>query len=73
MRDLTPGQDLRLALLQTELVWHDPTANRAHFEQLLARVGEADLVILPAMFITGFSMESPAFAAADDRDRLWLE
>ncbi|HAC68347.1 MAG TPA: amidohydrolase [Pseudomonas sp.] len=73
MRDLTPGQDLRLALLQTELVWHDPTANRAHFEQLLARVGETDLVILPEMFTTGFSMESAALAEpADGPTAVWL-
>ena len=73
MRDLTSGQDLRLALLQTELVWHDPTANRAHFEQLLARVGETDLVILPEMFTTGFSMESAALAEpADGPTAVWL-
>ena len=73
MRDLTPGQDLRLALLQTELVWHDPAANRAHFEQLLARVGETDLVILPEMFTTGFSMESAALAEpADGSTAVWL-
>jgi predicted amidohydrolase len=73
MRDLTPGQDLRLALLQTELVWHDPAANRAHFEQLLARVGETDLVILPEMFTTGFSMESAALAEpADGPTAVWL-
>ena len=73
MRDLTPGQDLRLALLQTELVWHDPAANCAHFEQLLARVGETDLVILPEMFTTGFSMESAALAEpADGPTAVWL-
>ncbi len=73
MRDLTPGQDLRLALLQTELVWHDPAANRAHFEQLLARVGETDLVILPEMFTTGFSMESAVLAEpADGPTAVWL-
>ncbi len=73
MRDLTPGQDLRLALLQSELVWHDPAANRAHFEQLLARVGETDLVILPEMFTTGFSMESAALAEpADGPTAVWL-
>jgi len=73
MRDLTPTQDLRLALVQSELAWHDPAANRAHFEQLLARVGETDLVILPEMFTTGFSMESAVLAEpADGPTAVWL-
>ncbi|GAC1039497.1 amidohydrolase [Pseudomonas sp. No.117] len=62
MRDLTPTQDLRLALLQSELAWHDPAANRAHFEGLLAEVGAVDLIILPEMFTTGFSMDSATLA-----------
>jgi len=73
MRDLTPTQDLRLALVQSELAWHDPVANRAHFERLLAAVGETDLVILPEMFTTGFSMDSAVLAEpAEGPTAAWL-
>jgi omega-amidase len=49
---------LRVALLQQPLVWHDPAANRAHFEALLLPLaGRTDLVVLPETFTTGFSME----------------
>jgi len=73
MRDLTPTQDLRLALVQSELAWHDPTANRAHFEHLLTEAGETDLVILPEMFTTGFSMDSAALAEpAEGPTAVWL-
>ena len=73
MRDLTPTQDLRLALVQSELAWHDPVANRAHFERLLTAVGETDLVILPEMFTTGFSMDSAALAEpAEGPTAVWL-
>ncbi|MWV11549.1 amidohydrolase [Pseudomonas sp. R-28-1W-6] len=58
--------DLELALIQTELVWQDPAANRAHFAELLVEARAADLVILPEMFSTGFSMHSSALAEAED-------
>lgn len=46
---------LKLALVQTILQWENPEANRAHFEQLLQDVN-ADVVVLPETFSTGFSM-----------------
>ncbi|KTT23411.1 carbon-nitrogen hydrolase [Pseudomonas oryzihabitans] len=66
MRDLSPTQDLHLALLQSDLAWHDPAANRAHFERQLAEVGAVDLIILPEMFTTGFSMDSASLAEPTD-------
>ena len=49
---------LRVTLLQQPLVWHDPAANRARFEELLRPLaGSTDLAILPETFTTGFSME----------------
>jgi omega-amidase len=58
--------DLELALIQTTLAWHDPQANRAHFGALLERAGGVDLVVLPEMFSTGFSMHSEHLAEAED-------
>lgn len=65
--------DLELALIQTTLAWHDPAANRSRFEALLEQARGADLVILPEMFSTGFSMDSAALAEAEDGPTtLWL-
>ena len=58
MRDLSPSSDLHLALLQGPLVWHNKSANLAYFSQLLAELKPVDLVLLPEMFNTGFTMES---------------
>ncbi|RMQ41167.1 Hydrolase [Pseudomonas cichorii] len=58
MRDLSQLPDLNLALIQTTLVWHDRQANLDHFSALLEPVKDVDLVILPEMFTTGFSMDS---------------
>ncbi|MFJ4141516.1 amidohydrolase [Pseudomonas sp. NPDC089734] len=66
MRDLSPLPDLKLALIQTTLVWHDRQANLDHFSTLLGQVKDADLVILPEMFTTGFSMDSETLAEPED-------
>lgn len=58
MRDLSTLPDLRLALLQGPLAWHAVPANLDYFGALLASLEAVDLVLLPEMFNTGFSMDS---------------
>lgn len=54
---------LRISLLQADLAWEDPAANLALFDRELAPLaGQTDLVILPEMFTTGFSMRPQALA-----------
>ncbi|MBD2768518.1 amidohydrolase [Hymenobacter sp. BT664] len=51
--------DLTVSFIQTALHWHDAAANRAALEQHLAQLtGPTDLIVLPEMFTTGFSMEA---------------
>ena len=66
MRDLNLLPDLELALIQSELDWHDAAANRSRFEPLLEQARGADLVILPEMFSTGFSMHSAELAEPEE-------
>ncbi len=67
-------RDLTITLLQTELDWHAPESNRARFEQLIAASSEAsDLIILPEMFTTGFTMEASKNAETMDGDTVaWM-
>lgn len=58
MCDLSTLPDLRLALLQGPLAWHAVPANLDYFGALLASLEAVDLVLLPEMFNTGFSMDS---------------
>jgi predicted amidohydrolase len=52
---------MNITLIQTDLHWHDPVANRAMLEEKLFTLSEAtDLIILPEMFTTGFTMDAPA-------------
>ena len=54
---------LRVALVQTDIVWEDKEQNRARCAAVLERLaGHCDLVVLPEMFTTGFSMRAEALA-----------
>ncbi len=56
-------RDLRVTLVQHELAWENPAENRAAFEVLLsASAPQTDLIVLPEMFTTGFSMNALAKA-----------
>lgn len=56
-------RDLRVTLVQTMLHWENPKANRAMLgEKLNGLDGATDLVVLPEMFPTGFSMRSAELA-----------
>ncbi|MFQ5636228.1 MAG: amidohydrolase, partial [Gammaproteobacteria bacterium] len=71
-------RDLTLSLLQTHLHWQDAAANRAHFEGLIAEIGGSnaapDLIVLPEMFTTGFTMDAAAHAETMDGDSVaWME
>ena len=51
-------QDLKLALLQTDIIWHNPEANRNTLQSKILNLTESvDVVVLPEMFTTGFTME----------------
>jgi omega-amidase len=54
---------LRVSLVQESLAWQEPERNRDHFEKLLEPLArQTDLVVLPEMFPTGFSMEASKLA-----------
>jgi predicted amidohydrolase len=66
--------NLRVTMIQTELAWQDPATNRrelaAHFRGL---AGHTDLIVLPEMFTTGFSMDAAALAESMDGPTIgWL-
>ena len=46
-----------------DIAWEDPQANREAIQQLLAgQAGRFDLLVLPEMFTTGFTMNAQAVA-----------
>ena len=48
---------MKTALLQSNLIWENPTENRQIFEQKINAITETvDLIVLPEMFTSGFTM-----------------
>lgn len=51
-------QDLKITLIQSDLHWEDIGANLAMFEEKIWQIGTTDVIVLPEMFTTGFSMNA---------------
>ncbi len=68
-------QDLNVTLVQRKLAWEDPAANREQFARDLAALdANIDMVILPEMFTTGFSMAAEQVAENEAEVTLpWLQ
>lgn len=49
-------QDLKITLIQADIIWENPQKNLNKYSQWIENVEETDVVILPEMFTTGFSM-----------------
>jgi len=48
---------LKIALIQSELVWENPRKNRSNFTGKIEQITtEVDVIILPEMFTSGFTM-----------------
>ena len=68
-------QDLTLTLIQTELHWQQPEANLAALEEKIWQIeGTTDLIVLPEMFTTGFTMDAKAHAEPmNSRTFRWMK
>ena len=66
--------DLIVSFVQTKLHWQDAPANRATLDIALAQLtGPTDLIVLPEMFTTGFSMAAEELAEPMDGPTVaWL-
>ena len=66
---------MKIALIQSSLLWENPKANRNHFEEKInAFTEQVDLIVLPEMFSTGFTMHPEAvFETMEGETILWLQ
>lgn len=65
---------LKITIIQSELHWEDAAANRQMFSEKMKAIDEEiDLIILPEMFSTGFSMNAEKLAEPNDGKTLqWM-
>lgn len=55
--------NLSISIIQTKLFWEDKARNLEHFKKKIKNIdSNTDLIILPEMFTTGFSMNPEPFA-----------
>lgn len=57
---------MKIALIQTNIIWCDMAANIARAEELIASSETADLYILPEMWSTGFVIEGQTVAQTEE-------
>ncbi|HMP98989.1 MAG TPA: amidohydrolase [Cyclobacteriaceae bacterium] len=56
-------QDLKITMIQSQLNWEDTDANLAMFEEKIWQINQkTDVIVLPEMFSTGFSMQAARLA-----------
>jgi predicted amidohydrolase len=64
---------MNITLVQSELYWEDIEKNLLGFEEKLKNIGQTDLIILPEMFSTGFSMNAASVAETMDGSAInWM-
>ena len=66
---------LKIALIQSPLIWENPAANRDAFETKIKTIPDhVDMVILPEMFNTGFTMSPDHIDSAEGvRTLEWMQ
>ena len=53
---------MNIALIQHDIVWEKPQNNREYLDTRLQSCKDCDLIVLPEMFTTGFSMNTKNIA-----------
>ncbi len=68
-------KDLTVSIIQTDLVWEHQPSNFKHFEELIGAIElDTDLIVLPEMFTTGFSMNAEhLFDLPEGKTLDWLK
>ena len=67
-------ENLKIALLQCDISWENPLKNRNQIEIYFASVEAVDIILLPEMFATGFSVEATHLAESMDGDTVaWMK
>ena len=66
------SNELNISLIQTSLFWEDKKSNLDSFEKKIQRItsSQPDIVVLPEMFSTGFTMNSASLAETNSGETM---
>ena len=59
---------IKIASIQTNIVWENPKANKLEYDKIFQSIEPVDLIVLPEMFTTGFSMKTENIAENNSGD-----
>ncbi len=65
---------MKIALIQTPLIWENPSENRASLQEKISSISQyVDLIVLPEMFTSGFTMNPEKIAETMQGETIsWL-
>ncbi|MBT7620602.1 MAG: nitrilase family protein, partial [Flavobacteriales bacterium] len=67
-------ENLNLSLIQSHIFWEDVDKNLSHFERLISKISQTDIILLPEMFNTAFCPKSNHLAEKMDGKTInWMQ
>lgn len=68
-------ESLKITIIQSHLYWENPEANRSMFSDKIASINDyTDIIILPEMFTSGFTMNAKKLAECTEGETLkWMQ
>jgi omega-amidase len=67
-------ENLNITAIQTTLHWQDHEKNRQHFNSLIQAIENTDIIVLPEMFSTGFTMQPELCAEIENGESFqWMQ
>jgi predicted amidohydrolase len=71
---ITTIQNLKITTIQTDIIWQDKINNLVKYEETIETItSKMDVIILPEMFTTGFSMETKLREQVDGNTVKWMK
>jgi predicted amidohydrolase len=67
-------QNLKITIIQTDIVWENKISNLLKYEETIKTItSNPDVIILPEMFTTGFTMETSLAEPIDGYTTEWMQ
>ena len=67
------SEHLKVTIIQSNIFWEDKLANLKYFEKKIDKISQTDLIVLPEMFTTGFTMNpAPLAETMDGKTVNWM-
>ena len=69
------GEKIKIALVQSPLIWEDPVENRKSLSKIIDHISfGVDVIVLPEMFTTGFTMSPSTISQTEgEKSVQWMK